>query len=172
MGSEQETVRQSLAKALRRTDEALKQSAEAGQETIRRLVDTGREVSGRELGQAFDNLQKVEEQFIATVGQVAESAAERVPESMRESAGRSARASTENTRQAAAALTKLSERLAGTSIEFGFTCLELSSELGVRCARIAGGWLAGMADAFDKTAADGKAAEEVRAAAAEAKKSL
>lgn len=154
MENERETVRQSLAKTLRRTDDALKRSAEAGQETIRRLVETGRELSGRELQQTFDNLQKIEEQFIATVGQAAASAAERMPEDMREASGRAARTSTESTRQAAAAMTKLSQRLAGTSLELGLTCLQLSGEFGVRCAQIAGGWLASMAEAVDKPAAD------------------
>jgi hypothetical protein len=51
-------------------------------------------------------------------------------------------------------MTKLSQRLAGTSVELGLTCLQLSGELGVRCAQIAGGWLASMAEAFDKPAAD------------------
>jgi len=106
------------------------------------------------LGHYFDNLQKIEEQFIATVGQVAASAAERVPEDMREASGRAARTSTESTRQAAAAMTKLSQRLAGTSVELGLTCLQVSGELGVRCAQIAGGWLAAMAEVFDKPAAD------------------
>ena len=154
MESERDTVRQSLAKALRGLDEAIRKSADAGRGSIRQLVETGRGMSERELKQAFDGMQKTEEQFIAAVGKIAESAAERVPEDMKELAGRAARTSTDNTRQAAAAITTLSERLAGTSIEFGLTCLQLSGELGVRCAQVAGGWLAGMAEAFDKPAAD------------------
>jgi len=151
-------VRQSVAKALRGVDEAIKKSAEAGQGTVRRIVDSGRGVSEKEMRQAFESLQKVEQQFIASIGAVAETASQQAPEQMRERTATAARASTENAQQAAAAMTELTQRFAGTSVELSLTCLQLTGEFSARFAQIAGGWLNGMADALDKAPVEGEAA--------------
>src|SRR5688572_1574802 len=65
-------TRHSVAEAFRGMDQALAKSLEAGQEAIRRILDTGRGISERELQQALGGLQKIEEDFVATVSQVAE----------------------------------------------------------------------------------------------------
>lgn len=154
MAGESETGRRTLAKVLRGMDDAFQKSAEAGQGSIRRLVETGRGMSERELKQAFEGVQKAEEQLIAALGRFTESAGERLPSAQSELARRTARASTESTRQAAAVVTELTARLAGTSIELGLTGMELAAETGVRCAQIAGSWLAGIADALERVPAE------------------
>src|SRR5258706_11317935 len=57
-------TRHSLAEAFRGMDQALAKSVEAGQEAVRRILDTGRGVSERELQQALAGLQKIEEDFV------------------------------------------------------------------------------------------------------------
>ena len=149
-------TRQSLAEAFRGMDQALAKSVQAGQEAIRRLVDTGRGVSDREVQQAFAGLQKIEEDFVATVGQVAESASERVRPELRETLGQATRAGTETGRQIAATMTELTRSLAGASVEFTLAGIEIAGAFSVRFAQIAGGVLAGMADALDKSSNETK----------------
>ena len=149
-------TRHSLAEAFRGMDQALAKSVEAGQETIRRILETGRGVSDRELQQALAGLQKLEEDFVATVGQVAESASERVRPELREAAGQVTRGGTETGRQIAAAMTELTRNLAGTSVKAALAGIEAAGEFGVRSAQIASGVLAGMADAVDKSSAEAK----------------
>src|ERR1700694_347672 len=62
-------LRQALAEAFRGMDQALTKSVEAGHEAIRQLVATGRGISERELKQALAGLEKIEEDFVATVSQ-------------------------------------------------------------------------------------------------------
>jgi hypothetical protein len=137
-------------------DQALAKSVQAGQEAIRQLVDAGRGVSARELQQALAGLQKIEEDFIGTVGQVAESASERVRPDLREALGQAARAGTDTSRQVAATMTELTRTFAGASAEFTLAGIEIAGEFGARFAQIAGGVLAGMADALDKSSAETK----------------
>jgi len=150
-------TRQSLAEALRGMDQALAKSVQAGQEAIRQLIGTGRGVSERELQQALAGLQKIEEDFVATVGQVAESASERVRPDLREALGQATRAGTETSRQVAATMTELTRTFAGASVGFTLAGIEVASEFGARFAQIAGGVLAGMADALDKPPAEMRA---------------
>src|SRR5688572_11656 len=84
-------ARQSVAEAFRGMDQALAKSVQAGQEAIHRLLDAGREVSERELQQALAGLQKIEEDFVATVSQVADSASERVARSEERRVGKECR---------------------------------------------------------------------------------
>ena len=149
-------ARQSLAEAIRGMDQALAKSVRAGHEAIGRLVDTGRGISERELQQAFAGLQKIEEDFIATVGQVAESAGERAGPELREAIGQATRGGTETGRQAATAMTELARSVSGASLKFTLAGIEIAGEFGVRFAQVASGVLAGMADALDKSSAETK----------------
>src|SRR6266850_2880138 len=67
-------MRHALAESFRGMDQALTKSVEAGHAALRQLVATGRGISDHELKQALAGLKKVEEDFVATVSQVAESA--------------------------------------------------------------------------------------------------
>ena len=149
-------ARQSVAEALRGMDQALAKSVQAGQTAVQQLLETGRGVSDRELQQALAGLQKLEEDFVSTVSQVAESASERVRPDLREAASQVTRGGTETGRQIAAAMTELTRNLAGTSVKAALAGIEIAGEFGVRFAQIASGVLAGMADAVDKSSAEAK----------------
>jgi hypothetical protein len=131
-------VRHALAEGFRGMDQALSASVQAGHEALRQLVATGR-ASEQELKQAAAGLRKLEQDFVATVEEVARSANERVRPELGELV-----------RQAAHAGTETGRRSAKLMAEFTFGSLELAGEFGARFAQIAGGVLAGMADALDK----------------------
>ncbi|HJY79306.1 MAG TPA: DUF6781 family protein [Burkholderiales bacterium] len=132
-------VRQTLAEGFRGMDEALSASVQAGSEALRQMVAAGRGLSENELKQAAAGLRKIEEDFVATVQQVARSANERVRPEL-----------SELVRQAAHAGTETGRRTARLMAEFTLGGLELAGEFGARFAHLAGGVLAGMADALDK----------------------
>lgn len=139
-------MRHALGEAFRGMDEALTRSVQAGHEALRQLVATGRGISDNELKQALGGLRKIEEDFVATLSQVADSANERMRPELRELVSRATHAGTETGRQSAKLMA-----------EFTFAGIELAGEFGVRFAQLAGGVLAGMADALQKTE-DGKKA--------------
>ena len=149
-------TRQSIAEAFRGMDQALAKSVDAGQEAIRRLLDTGRGVSERELQQVLAGMQKVEEDFVTMVSQVAGSAGERVGPELREAVGQATRTGTETGRQVAAAMTEFTRSVAGTSVKAALAGIEIAGEFGVRFAQVASGVLSGMADALDKSSAETK----------------
>ena len=146
----------SLAEAIRGMDSALSRAVEAGEAALRQLVDAGRGVSERELQQAFAGLRKIEEDFVTTVSEVAESASERVRPELKEALGQATRTGTETGKKTAAAMTELAQQLAGTSVELTLAGIELAGAFGARFARIASGMLAGTADALDKSSSEAK----------------
>jgi hypothetical protein len=160
MGAEGSTagVRRSVAEAFRGMDQALAKSVQAGQKAIHQMRDTGRDFSEHELQQALAGLQKIEEDFVATVSQVAESASERVRPELREAVGQATRGGTETGRQVAATMNEFTRSVAGTSVKVALAGMEIAGEFGVRFAQVAGGVLTGMADALDKSADEAKKA--------------
>ena len=138
-------LREALVEGFRGMDQALTRSVEAGHAALRQLVATGRGISDHELKQALAGLKKIEEDFVATVSQVAASANERVRPELRALVERATHAGTETGRQTAKLMT-----------EFAFSGMELAGQFSVRFAQMASGVLAGMADALEKSAQDRK----------------
>jgi ABC-type transporter Mla subunit MlaD len=139
------SVRHAMGQAFRGMDEALTKSVEAGEQALRQLVATGRGITDNEVKQALAGLKKIEEDFVATVSQVADSANERARPELRELVSRATHFGTETGRQTARLMA-----------EFTFSGLELAGQFSVRFAQMASGVLAGMADALEKSAADRK----------------
>lgn len=138
-------MRQAMAQAFRGMDEALTKSVQAGEAALRQLVATGRGITDNEVKQALAGLKKIEEDFVATVSQVADSANERARPELRQLLSQATHAGTETGRQSAKLMA-----------EFTFSGIELAGQFSVRFAQIAGGVLAGMADALEKSATDRK----------------
>lgn len=137
-------LREALAEGLRGLDQALTRSVEAGHEALRQIAATGRGVSDHELRQGLAGMKKIEEDFIATLDQVAGSANERVRPELREVIRQSLHAGTETGRQSARLMA-----------EFTLAGIELAGEFGLRFAQLAGGALAGMADALHRKDEEG-----------------
>lgn len=141
-------MRQSLSEAFRGLDEALRKSSEAGQSALRQLVAAGRGFSDQELKQALANIRKLEDDFLSTVGQVAEAANERVRPELREILEGARRTGTETGKQVAGIMTEFAQRFSAASIDVTLSGLEAASEFGARFAQVASGVLAGIADAL------------------------
>jgi hypothetical protein len=133
------SLRQAMGQAFRGMDEALTKSVQAGEEALRQLVATGRNLNDNEVKQALAGLKKIEEDFVASVSQVAASANERARPELQELVRRATHAGTETGRQVAHLMS-----------EFTFSGLELAGQFSVRFAQMASGVLAGMADALEK----------------------
>jgi len=135
------TMRHAMGQAFRGMDEALTKSVQAGEEALRQLVATGRNLNDNEVKQALAGLKKIEEDFVATVSQVASSANQRAAPELRALVERATRAGTETGRQTAKLMA-----------EFTISGMELAGQFSVRFAQMASGVLAGMADALEKSA--------------------
>jgi len=137
------TLRKAMGQAFRGMDEALTKSVEAGEAALRQIVATGRGISDNEVKQALAGLKKIEDDFVDTVSKVADSANERARPELRELVKRATHAGTETGRQ-----------VAHLMAQFTFSGMELAGEFSKRFAQMAGGVLAGMADALEKSAAE------------------
>ena len=141
-------MREALSEALRGIDQALVKSAQAGADALKQLATTGKDFSESELKQSLANLKKLEDDFIATVSQVAEAANERVRPELRELIGKTQRTGTETGKHLAITMTEFAHRFSVASIDTTIAGLEAASEFGTRFAMLASGMLAGMADAL------------------------
>jgi hypothetical protein len=137
------SMRQAMGQAFRGMDEALTRSVQAGEEALRQLVATGRSIGDNEVKQALAGLQKIEEDFVATVRQVADSAVNRSRPELAELVQRAMHAGTETGRQSARLMA-----------EFTFSGIELAGQFSARFAQMASGALAGVADALEKSATE------------------
>lgn len=141
-------LRQALADAFHGIDEALTRSAEAGGTALREMVATGRDFSDSELKAAVASLRKLEEDFLATVERVADAASERVAPELRRILREARTSGTETGRKVSAAMAEIGERLSIASIDVALAGVAAAAEFGTRFAMLAGGVLAGMADAL------------------------
>lgn len=150
LGAEQSRadLRLSLSEAFRGLDDALRKSSEAGQSALRQLVATGRGFTEQELKQALANMKKLEDDFLSTVGQVADAASERVRPELREVLANARRTGTETGKQVAGTMTEFAQRFSVASIDVALAGLEAASEFGARFTQVASGVLAGVADAL------------------------
>ncbi|MET0217488.1 MAG: DUF6781 family protein, partial [Burkholderiales bacterium] len=134
--------------ALRGIDQALVKSAEAGAGALKQLAATGKDFSDSELKHSLANLKKLEDDFLATVSQVAEAASERVKPELRELIGNARRTGTDTGKQLASVMTEFAHRFSVASIDTTIAGLEAASEFGTRFAKLASGMLAGLAEAL------------------------
>jgi hypothetical protein len=149
-------ARLALAEAFQGLDEALSRSAEAGRAALRQLAATGRSFSEQELKQALAGMRKIEEDFFATWGQVAESASERVRPELRRVLDEARKSGTETGRLVGATLSEFAARVSSGSIEAALAGMEAAAEFGARFALAASGILGGIATALRESEAKNK----------------
>jgi len=137
-------MRHALSEGFRGLDEALSKSAEAA----RLAMQQGKQLSEAAFRQGLEDLKRLEENFLATVGEVAERTQDQVKSGLQDLVGQARRAGTESGRKAAEVASALSARmgtLAMGSAKFG---MDTAREAGTRFAEMASGMLAGMAEAL------------------------
>lgn len=141
-------MRTALSDALGGLDAALRTSAEAGHAALKQLASTGKGFSDGELKQALANMRKLEEDFLATVGQVADKASEQVQPQLREVLRETRRSGTATGKQVAHTMTEFAHRFSVASLDATLAGLEAAGEFGARFAALASGILGGLADAL------------------------
>jgi hypothetical protein len=143
-------MRQALADGLKGMDQALARSAEAGASALKQLASSGKNFSETDLKAALANLKRLEDDFVATVSNVADAATAPVQPQLRGALGDLTHAGTETGKQLALAMNELVYRLANFSIDAGIAGLEVAGEFSARFANLASGILTGIADALQK----------------------
>ncbi|MBI2753575.1 MAG: hypothetical protein HYX46_08710 [Betaproteobacteria bacterium] len=143
-------LRQSLADAFHGLDEALRKTTEAGQSALRQLVATGRGFTDSELKAALASMKRIEDDFLATVGHVADAASAQVQPELRKILDEARRSGTETGRQVGSTLTEFAQRVSVASLDLTLAGLEAAGEFGARFALLAAGVLGGVADALRK----------------------
>jgi hypothetical protein len=141
-------VREALADGFRGIDQALVKSAEAGNAALKELVASSKAFSDHDFRQALANLRKLEDDFLATVEQVADAASGRVGPELRKVLSAARHAGTDTGKQVARTTGEFAQRLAAASFDATMAGLEAAGEFGARFAKVAGGILAGVADAL------------------------
>ena len=136
-------MRQAMSEALRGIDQALRTSAEAGHMALKQLAATGRTFSDNEFKTALANLRKLEDDFLATVGQVADAASAKVRPELREALRNARKSGTETGKQVALTMGDFAQKFSAASLEAAFAGMEAAGQFGARFAAVASGILGG-----------------------------
>lgn len=145
-------VKSAVTEGLAGLDEALSKAAEATQLALQQLTSQAKDFSASDLDWALVNLKRMEEEFLGTVSQVAESATGLIKQEMRELVTHARRAGTDTGARVAETVNILGDRVSATLHESKSTGKEAAREMSIRLAALAGGILAGMADALHEKA--------------------
>jgi hypothetical protein len=141
-------MRGATAEALRGLDQALRTSAEAGHAALNQLASAGRGFSDAEFKTALANLRKLEDDFLDTVGRVADAAGSKVQPELRRALEGARKSGTETGRQVAATMGDFAQKFSAASLDAALAGLETASRAGQQFALVASGILAGLADAL------------------------
>jgi len=147
-GKNRAQMRRAMSEVLQGLDQALRASAEAGHAALTQLTSTGRSFSDSELKQALSNLRKLEDDFLTTVGQVADAANEQVRPELSEALRSARQAGTATGKQVALAMGDFAQKFSAASFDAALSGLEMAGEFGQRFAMVASGILGGMAEAL------------------------
>ncbi len=141
-------MRLALAEALAGMDQALRTSAEAGHLALKTLAATGKTFSDAEFKTALANLRKLEDDFLATVGQVADATGAQVQPALREALRNARKTGTETGKQVAYTMGDFAQKFSAASADAAIAGLEAAGHFGARFAAVASGVLGGLADAL------------------------
>jgi hypothetical protein len=145
-------VKSAVTEGLAGLDEALSKAAEATQLALQQLTSQAKDFSESDLDWALVNLKRMEEEFLLTVSQVADSATDLIKQEMKELVAHARRAGTDTGARVAETVNILGNKVSATLHESKSTGKEAAREMSVRLAALAGGILAGMADALHEKA--------------------
>ncbi|HET7402181.1 MAG TPA: DUF6781 family protein [Usitatibacter sp.] len=115
---------------------------------LRDLTAAGRSFSDQDLKAALANLRKVEGDFLATVGQVADAANAKVAPELREALRAATKTGTATGREVALAMGDFAQKFTAASFDAALVGLETATEFGQRFSMVASGVLAGLAEAL------------------------
>ena len=145
-------VKSAVSEGLAGLDEALSKAAEATKLALQQLTSQAKDFSENELDWELVNLKRMEEEFLGTVSQVADSATGMIKQEMKELVAHARRVGTDTGAKVAETVNVLGNKVSATLHESKVTGKEAAREMSVRLASLAGGILAGMADALHEKA--------------------
>ncbi|MCE5182867.1 MAG: hypothetical protein LLG15_13845 [Betaproteobacteria bacterium] len=145
-------MKSAVTEGLAGLDEALSKAAEATQLALQQLTSQARDFSESDLDWALINLKRMEEEFLGTVSLVADSATDRIKQEMKDLVAHARRTGTDTGSKVAETMNLLGNKVSATLHESKVTGKDAAREMSVRLAALAGGILAGMADALHEKA--------------------
>ncbi|HTO50277.1 MAG TPA: DUF6781 family protein [Burkholderiales bacterium] len=153
-GAEKTTtdMRLAMSEALRGMDQALRTSAEAGHMALKTLAATGKTFSDSEFKTALASLRRLEDDFLNTVGQVADAASTQVQPELREALRSARKSGTETGKQVALTMGDFAQKFSAASADAAIAGIEAAGQFGARFAAVASGVLGGLADALRASA--------------------
>ena len=157
LGAEQSRadLRHALSDAFGGLDQAVLKSAEAGQAALRQLAASGQDFSDNEFKQALANLRRIEDDFLATVGLVADGASEKVGPELSRILGAARKSGTQTGKQVAVTVGEFAQRFSAASLDVTIAGAQAVGEYGGRFAMLASGILSGLAEALRPPLPDG-----------------
>lgn len=145
-------VKAALSEGLAGLDEALTKAAEAPHLALQQITSQAKDFSETDLDWALVNLKRLEEEFLDTVSIVAESATDKIKQEMKELVTHARRAGTDTGTKVAETVSNLGNKVSATLKESKSSGQDAAREMSARLASLAGGILAGMADALHEKA--------------------
>ena len=136
LGAEQSRIdmRRALSDAFSGLDQAIMKSAEAGQPALRQLAASGQNFSDNEFKQALANLRKIEDDFLATVGLVADGASEKVGPELGRVLGSARQSGTQTGKQVAVTMGEFAQRFTAAWLDVTIAGMQAAGEYGTRFA--------------------------------------
>ena len=145
-------VKSALSDGLAGMDEALTKAAEATRLALEQMTSHVKDFSESELDWALVNLKRMEEEFLDTVSVVADSAAGKIKQELKDLVVHARRAGTDTGAKVSETVSTLGSKVSTTLHESKVVGKEAAREMSVRLASLASGILAGMADALHEKA--------------------
>jgi hypothetical protein len=141
-------LRRALSDAFGGLDQAIMNSAQAGQAALRQLAASSQDFSDHEFKQALADLRRLEDDFLAAVGRVADGASAKVAPELSRVLGTARTSGTQTGKQVAATMTEFATRFGAASLDVTIAGMQAAGEYGTRFAMLASGILSGLADAL------------------------
>jgi len=141
-------ARSAVADAVKGLDEAVMKAAEAGRLALEELTSRSRDFSEKELKQALADMKRIEEDFLSTVAQVAESAKPVVKGQFQDVLTHMRRSGTDTGVKVASTMNEFAQRMARAYIDTHVAGLEAAKEMSTRWAEVTSGFLAGLSEAL------------------------
>lgn len=145
-------VKSALSEGLAGMDEALTKAAEATRLALEQLTSHAKDFSESELDWALVNLKRLEEEFLDTVSVVADSAAGKIKQELKDLVVHARRAGTDTGAKVTETVNTLGNKVSATLHEGKVVGKDAAREMSARLASLASGILAGMADALHEKA--------------------
>lgn len=149
-------VRAALSQAFAGLDEALGKAAEASYLALRELASRAGDFNDREFRRALNEVRRLEKDFLTTVKRAAAGAERAVRRELRDLAIHAGRTGTDTGARVAETVSEFSTKVRPIMADSARSGMRAAREASARFADLAGGMLAGMADALRAGRSRGK----------------